>query len=187
MSCLSPPPCLNQSLVRKLSPGGGYSRVEQHWETAAVLFFLPLCYTEANFYISSCYTCELSCFKHIAILFRPLWEQSFPSDWISIFDSPRELSVMQQISIYSKRSNKALPLQGCYLATVWIADTILKIGFCEIMLVFVHTWHSNNASHVTVVIIKTDLNNTVISLYHMGWYMYFAWNANRLRRALVAT
>lgn len=110
----------------------------------------------------------LTCFKHIAILFRPLWEQSFPSDCISIFDSPRELSVMQQLSIYSKRSNKALPLQGCYLAAAWTAYTILKIGFCEIMLVFVHTWHSHNASPVTVVIIKTDLNNTVISLYHMG-------------------
>lgn len=46
---------------------------------------------------------------------------------------------MQQLSIYSKWSNEALPLQGRYLAAVWTAYMILKIRFCEIMLMFVHT------------------------------------------------
>lgn len=46
---------------------------------------------------------------------------------------------MQQLSIYNKWSNKALLLQGRYLAAAWTASMMVKIGFCEIMLMFVHT------------------------------------------------
>lgn len=68
---------------------------------------------------------------------------------------------MQQLSISSKWSNKALPLRGRYLAAAWDAYMILKNGFCEIMLIFVHTGHENDVPPVTVL-----FKSGCIKFYH---------------------
>lgn len=70
---------------------------------------------------------------------------------------------MQQLSISSKWSNKALPLQGRYLAATWAAYVILKIGFCEIMLMFVHTFKS--CTHCD------DYSNLCINIYHIYLFL----------------
>lgn len=101
---------------------------------------LLFCCTKGNFHISSCYKFEFSCSKHIAILFRALREQSFPSDCVSMLTFPVNCqSRSNSRSRYSKWSNKALPLQSHHLAFTWAAYMILKIGLCEIMLTFVQT------------------------------------------------
>lgn len=48
----------------------------------------PLSCSKGNFHISSHHKFELSCTKCSSFLFRALWEQSFPSDCISLLTFP---------------------------------------------------------------------------------------------------
>lgn len=174
-------PLIN-ALSEKLSSGGGYPC---RWVKSGVarLPRLPLCYTKGNFHNSSCCTFELSSSKCIAALFGALWEASFLSDCVSMPTFPVNCQSCSK-SICRQRSNKALPLRGHDLATAGTAYMILKMGFCEIMLVFVHTWHGNDAPTVTVLFKSlriTFLSPLSLRVTCGGMYSdYEVWTAARL-------
>lgn len=67
-------PSPNQSLVGKKPSSADEDRwMERRWEIAAILSLLHFCCTKGNFHIPPSYKFELSCCKHMAVLFRALW------------------------------------------------------------------------------------------------------------------
>lgn len=113
--------------LRKASSGKQSSALDtEGYSNIANSLLWPLSCSKGNFHISSDHKFELSCSKCCTFLFRALWEQSFPSDCISMLTFPENCqSCSKSPSILNGQIKLCLSM-GHYLSAAWIAYTIPK-------------------------------------------------------------
>lgn len=126
--------CICPFSLMKASSGSNHLALDtEGYSNIANLLPWPLSCSKGNFHISSHHKFELSCSKCSAFLFRALWEQSFPSDCISMLTFPENCqSCSKSPSILNGQIKLCLSRAVIYLLR-GLRTRFQKIRFGEIM------------------------------------------------------
>lgn len=126
--------CICPFSLMKTSSGSNHLALDtEGYSNIANLLPWPLSCSKGNFHISSHHKFELSCSKCSAFLFRALWDQSFPSDCISMLTFPENCqSCSKSPSILNGQIKLCLSRAVIYLLR-GLRTRFQKIRFGKIM------------------------------------------------------